>query len=106
MEIALFGGVSDVRQYPLRDGEQFIATFGSMEIDLTQAALPEYVRISTLAVFGSIKLIVPVGTEVRFRGFALFGNREYKAGHSTNERTAIIEVNAAAVFGNIEVVER
>ncbi|MBA3943537.1 MAG: hypothetical protein H0X37_03125 [Herpetosiphonaceae bacterium] len=107
MILALFGGSKDQRRTPLAEGEQLIAAFGGIEMDLTEAPLQEQTYMSALAFCGGIKLLVPRGTDVVFSGFSLMGGREYR--HADDEQNqdhyATIHLNSVAVMGGIEVVE-
>lgn len=107
MELAIMGGVKDLRRTPLASGEQFIAVMGGIEVDLTQAPMQEEMHVSALAFMGAVKLIVPRGVEVTFAGFALMGGREFKRDHKEEqpEIYARLHVNAVAIMGGIEVVE-
>ncbi len=107
MNIAVFGSRKDVLRLAPQDGEQLIAVFGSTEADLSYVAMPESLRWSALAMFGSVKLIVPRGTEVVFRGFALFGSQEFKRQQDRpiTESGSVIYLNSAAFFGSVEVIE-
>jgi predicted membrane protein len=107
MNIAVFGSRKDIVHAVLQDGEQLIAVFGSTEVDLSSVDMPEALHWSALAMFGSCQIIVPRGTEVVFRGFALFGSQEFKRQHSRSveERGGVLYLNSVAFFGSVEVVE-
>ncbi len=107
MDIALFGSTKSTPVQVPRDGDQLFAAFGSVEIDLSRLVLPESLRLSAMATFGGVKLIVPRGTDVVIRGFALFGSQEYKSRSERmpEESRSVIYLNAVAVFGNVEVIE-
>jgi predicted membrane protein len=107
MNLAIFGGRKDVLRSVPADGEQVIALFGGAELDLSALVLPESLRLSALAMFGGVKIIVLRDTEVVFRGFALFGGQEFKRlreGPSDGPRS-VIYLNAVALFGGVEVIE-
>lgn len=107
MELAIMGGVKDLRRTPLNDGEQFIAAMGGIEIDLTQAPMREHMVISALAFMGGVVLKVPRGVDVTFSGFALMGGRNYKRlqGEQARDTYARLHVHAVAIMGGIEVIE-
>lgn len=107
MNISIFGGRSDMARTAPEDGAQSIAVFGSAVSDLSQVRLPESLQLSALAMFGSCKYFVPAGTEVVFRGFAMFGSQEYKAlrDRPIGEYRSVIYLNSVALFGSVEVVE-
>jgi hypothetical protein len=57
--------------------------------------------------FGSVQLIVPRGTEVVFRAFALFGSQEFKRQQDrpVAESSSVIYFNSVAFVGSVEVAE-
>lgn len=107
MNLSIFGSRTDQARSLPEEGEQSIAVFGSIEKDFSQIRLPEAWRLSGLAVFGSVKYIVPRGTEVVIRGFALFGSQNFKPSlaRTHSERHAVIYLNSVAMFGSVEVIE-
>ncbi len=107
MNLAIFGGRKDMLRSVPADGEQLIALFGGVEYDLSELELPESLRLSTLAMFGGVKIIVPRDTEVVFRGFALFGGQSFKRLRDapSDGPRSVIYLNAVAMFGGIEVIE-
>ena len=104
MNIALFGGSKEVMRYAPENGEQYIAVFGGVEVDLRHVTMPESINLSALACFGGVKIIVPHGTDVVLRGFAIFGGRDVKR-RADSEIRNVVYLNAVAVFGGIEVIE-
>ncbi len=107
MVLSMFGGSKDVRRTAFPQGEQLIAVFGGVEVDLSQAPLAPDTYISALAFCGGVKLIVPRGTEVLFSGFAILGGRGYKQrdGEASRDHSARVHLNGVAILGGIEVVE-
>ena len=106
MNIAMFGGGETVYTLLPRDGEQYIATFGGMKIDLSRLALPPTLRLSALAVFGGIEFIVPSGTHVVLNGFSFMGGRNVAVDDDgTNGERSVIYLEAVAAFGGISVRE-
>ena len=107
MNVSLFGDIDEVPRYAPQDGEQFLALFGGTKVDLSRVNLPESLRLSALSVFGGIKIIVPRGTDVVLKGFAVFGGRKYRPlpERSTEEVRNVIYLNSVAIFGGIDVIE-
>ncbi len=80
---ALFGSLGRGGQWLVPDYLTVSAYFGEVKLDLREASLPAsgIVEIDATAVFGSIKLIVPAGTEVEMEGaWAAFGEIGHKKG--------------------------
>ena len=107
MNISLFGDIDEMPRYAPQDGEQFVALFGGTKVDLSRVSLPESLQLSALSVFGGIKIMVPRGTDVVLKGFALFGGRKYRPLHerSPEEVHTVIYLNCVACFGSIDVIE-
>lgn len=107
MNLAIFGTNKEIARSIPADAAQSIAVFGETKYDLSRVALPESLRMSALALFGSCKVYVPRGTDVVFRGFALFGTQEHKNHdpYPGNEIRSVLYLNAVALFGTVEVIE-
>jgi predicted membrane protein len=105
MNIAIFGGSEELARSVPEDGKQLIAAFGGVKLDLSRLVLPETLNLSALAAFGGIEIIVPRGTDVVLRGFALFGGREVKHSAEPTEVRSVLYLNAVAMFGAVSVVE-
>ncbi len=107
MNLALFGGVNDTPLSVPEDGEQLIAMFGGVDLDLSRVHLPETLHLSALAFMGGIKIVVPRGTDVVLKGFALIGGRKFRrrSEWSPEDIRSVIYLNAVAVMGGVEVIE-
>ena len=107
MNLTVFGGMKDTLRSVPHDGEQLLAAFGGIELDLSQITLPESLRMSALAFAGGIKLIVPRGTDVELTGFSFMGGREVKPlrERSPEEVRTVLYLNAVAIMGGVEVIE-
>lgn len=105
MDLALFGGSNEIARSVPQDGHQLVAAFGGINLDLSNLVLPESLRMSALVAFGGIKLIVPPGTDVIMRGFAMFGGRDVKRRSVSGSTRSVIYLNAVAMFGAVEVIE-
>src|SRR5215210_7316555 len=107
MNIAVFGGVQDRPVVVPGDGEQLIAAFGGVDLDLSGLRLPESLRLSALAVMGGIKVIVPRGTDVVLSGFSLMGGRQFRPqpDRSPEGIRSVLYLNAVAIMGGVEVRE-
>jgi hypothetical protein len=107
MNIAVFGGSKSMPAQVPEDGHRMLAAFGGVEIDLSSLELPESLHLSALAFMGGVKLIVPRGTDVVMKGFALFGAQGYKANPErvSEDSRAVVYLNAVALFGGVEVIE-
>jgi len=107
MNLAIFGSHQEIARSTPAEGQRLIAVFGEAKYDLSNVALPEALRMSALAMFGVCKIYVPRGTDVVFRGFALFGTQEHKNHdpYPANELRSVLYLNAVALFGTVEVVE-
>ena len=107
MNLALFGGVHEAPLSISADGEQLIALMGGVDLDLSRVPLPESLNLSALAVMGGVKIIVPRGTDVVFKGFAFMGGRKFKRHPETRPEDirSVVYLNAVAIMGGVEVIE-
>ena len=107
MNLALFGGVNQTPLSLPEDGEQLIAAFGGVDLDLSRVRLPETYHLSALAFMGGVKVIVPRGTDVIFKGFSLMGGRKFHPHAESREQDvrSVVYLNAVAIMGGVEVVE-
>lgn len=84
---------------------RFVATLGSVRLDLRQAILPgPEVEIELKAVLGSCELLVPEGTDVRVSGGNVLGSCELHLGAEAPPPGApIVRVIVAGALGSVEV---
>ena len=80
------------------------AIFGSVQYDLQEAKLKKDVAIKTTAVFGSIKIIVPSGCNVKFKTSGIFNDHINKVGNTDSKNT--IYVDSFALFGSVIVSDK
>ena len=78
-----------------------VSVFG----DLTHTgSWPTQHRMSPVAVFGDIEVLVPDGVQVDVGGFTVFGSKKVAVGDAaTNGSTAVIRVRGFSLFGSIKV---
>ena len=86
-------------------GGNISATFGAIELDLTDAELvPEGAVLNVNATFGGLELSVPKHWKLDFSGTPVFGGFEVKTHQNTpNENTKTLFINYNVIFGGIEV---
>ena len=80
---ALFGSLGRSGEWLVPDYLTARAHFGEVKLDFREASLPSsgIVEVEATAVFGSIKLIVPVGTQVEMESvWSAFGEIGHKRG--------------------------
>lgn len=102
--LAVFG--SEVRKgaWPVPERIDARAVFGDCRIELHEAQLPRQVTtIEADAIFGSVTIVVPEGTDVRLTGSAVFGDKKSKLSGPVTPGAPIIEVRCRAVFGDVTV---
>ncbi|MBB4662054.1 DUF1707 domain-containing protein [Conexibacter arvalis] len=92
-------------RWQLAPRSRFVATLGSIELDLRQAIMPgPEVEIELKAVLGSCHLLVPEGTDVRVSGGNALGSCELHLGSEAPPPGApIVHVIVAGALGSVEV---
>lgn len=103
MNLALFGGFGKRPFAPGWKEETVVAVFGGGEVDLVGAPPVDGARLTAVAVFGGIEIVVPAGSRVTLSGLSLFGGRDVKVSPGDGPE---IRLRAVAVLGGIEVKER
>ncbi|WP_431727416.1 DUF1707 SHOCT-like domain-containing protein [Verrucosispora sp. TAA-831] len=102
--LAIFG--SEVRKGAWAAPEliEARAVFGDCRIELHEAQLSaRVIRIDADAIFGSITIVVPEGTDVRLTGSAVFGDKKSKLTGPVTPGSPVIEVTCRAIFGDVTV---
>ncbi|WP_428964961.1 DUF1707 SHOCT-like domain-containing protein [Micromonospora fluostatini] len=102
--VAIFS--SDVRTgaWPVPERVEARAVFGDCRIELHQTELHRQVtRIDADAIFGSITIVVPEGTDVRLTGTAVFGSKNSKLRGPVAPGAPVIEVHCRVIFGDVTV---
>jgi predicted membrane protein len=108
-EVAVFGGIE--RRISSQDfqGGNINAIFGSVELDLRDAAILQDEAILEInAVFGSVELRIPEAWQITSRGQAAFGSfqddtRNYRNENPPNPARKSLILTGAAVFGSVEI---
>jgi predicted membrane protein len=108
-ESTVFGSLNKRVQTQQFEGGKLEAVFGSIELDLTEAAISSPDRRAYLelnAVFGGIELTVPRTWRVEMKNAAVLGGCEDRTIPPRPEpgvEPATLVVTGAAVFGGIEI---
>ena len=100
MNVAIFGGFGKRMLAPGWTKETAIAFAGGGDFDLTEVAPGEDARLTAIAVFGGIDIVVDEGTQVSMSGFSLFGGRDVDVAAGQGPA---LHIRAVAVFGSVEV---
>lgn len=90
-------------------GEQFEGAnldviFGSIELDLRNAAIRGTVPISTSVVFGSADIYVPDNVRVEVNCLPIFGSVTNKSTNPVGDIDGVIQINGNVMFGGITIV--
>lgn len=101
----LFSGQSKKIDDKNFKGGNIAATFGAIELDLTDAELaPEGALINLNATFGGLEISVPRHWKIEFSGTPVFGSFEDKTSQNQpDENTRTLTINYNVIFGGIEV---
>ena len=100
MNIAVFGSFGERVLASGWSRETAIALLGGGDFDLTGVVPGDNARLTAVAVFGGIDVIVDEGTQVTMSGFSLFGSRVVKVAPGDGPA---MKVRAFAFFGGVEV---
>jgi hypothetical protein len=103
MNVAIFGGFGKRPFAPGWTKETVVAVLGGGELDLTSSPPGPDARLTAIAVFGGVELIVPRGSRVSLSGFSLFGGRDVEIEQGDGPE---LKLHAVAVFGGVDVKER
>lgn len=92
-------------RWRLAPRSRYVATLGSVQVDLRQAVMPgPEVEIELKAVLGSAELLVPPGTDVRVSGGNALGSCELHLGSEAPPPGApIVHVILSGALGSLEV---
>ncbi|GGL94514.1 DUF1707 SHOCT-like domain-containing protein [Micromonospora yangpuensis] len=102
--LAVFG--SEVRKgaWALPEHIEARAIFGDCRIELHETELHRRViTINAEAIFGSVTVVVPEGTDVRLTGSAVFGSKQSKLSGPIIPGGPVIEVRARVIFGDVTI---
>lgn len=101
---AVFAGVKRGILSKNFQGGDITAFMGGAEIDLTQADIQGKAVLDVTAVFGGVKLIVPVDWEVQSHATAIFGGVEDKRFvYPALQSGKVLVLDGVAVFGGVEI---
>jgi predicted membrane protein len=108
-EVAVFGAIE--RRINSQDfqGGKINAIFGSVELDLRDAAILQDEAILEInSVFGSVELRVPDAWQISSRGQAAFGSFEddtknYRTENPASPTRKLLILTGAAVFGSVQI---
>jgi predicted membrane protein len=78
------------------------AVLGSADLDASASPPESEHSVRALAIFGSVKVVVPRGSRVHTSGSAIMGSREVKVDPGDGPE---FHVNATSLFGSVDVVE-
>ncbi len=80
------------------------AVFGSVKYDLKDAKIKKDIVLKVTAVFGSVKISVPEGVNVKFKTSGIFNDHINKVGNTDSKNT--IYVDSFALFGSVIVSDK
>lgn len=104
---AVFGSVrKSVMSKDFKGGE-ISSVFGSAEVNLSQADITQIVELEVNAVFGGVRLIVPLHWEIKSELTAVLGSVEDKRPvmrNTNNSPDKFLVLKGNAVFGGIEII--
>ncbi len=100
MNLALFGGFEKQPFAPGWTKETVVAAFGGGELDLRHAPPGDGARLTAVALFGGVEIVVAPGTRVSMSGASVLGGRSVKVQPGEGPEIAM---KLVAVFGGIEV---
>lgn len=105
--IAVFGGRNQRVTASQFTGADLTAVFGGYELDLRDAEVAERpARISAVAMFGGVEVIVPRGWNVRLDVLPIFGGAEDERPRREEEHEEVdLVVTGFAAFGGISVTD-
>ena len=102
MELAIFGNTNAAGFAPSWTDEQTVVVFGSAHLDLTKQSPAPDATLTTVSVFGSTRIVVPAGSQVRVQGMALFGSRRVSVKPAAGPT---LHLRCFVLFGSVVVVE-
>lgn len=104
--VAILGSFNRNGYWQIGEGTSTIALLGSCTLDLRRATiLTSEVVINAWGVLGSVKIIVPKGTQVELNGPTILGSQNCKLGQDDVLPGApIVRVQGLALLGSVDVV--
>lgn len=102
--VAVVGSAERRGSWVVPERLRAVAVMGSVELDLTEAALARReVTIEALAFLGSVELRVPAGVRVIVDVVPVLGSRECKVAGPVEPDSLTIWVRGLAILGSVEV---
>ncbi|MEV0156242.1 DUF1707 domain-containing protein [Micromonospora sp. NPDC050686] len=102
--VAIFGDELRKGAWPAPEHIEARAVFGDCHLELHETQLRRQVTtIDAVAIFGSVTVVVPEGSDVRLTGTAVFGSRLSKLRGPVAPDAAVIEVRCRVIFGDVTV---
>lgn len=80
------------------------AIFGENTIDLRNIEIKEDIYIKALAMFGEVKIITPKDQSVKLNANKFFGSVQNNNKNIVDENKKIININASAIFGEVDII--
>jgi hypothetical protein len=103
MNVAILGRFGNRPLAPGWRRETAFAALGGAEFDISDSPPGEGARLTVIAIFGGIKVLVAPGTRIRMHGFSLLGGREALV---TPDEGPDVKITAVAIFGGIKIREK
>lgn len=100
MNVAVMGSFGKRGLAPGWTRERALAFLGGGEFDLTGVEPGDEAKLTAIALFGSIEVMVDAGTPVTMSGFSLFGSRDVTV---RAESGTPIHIRGIAIFGAVDV---
>ena len=100
MNVVIFGSFGKRMLAPGWKKETAIALAGGGDFDLTGIEPGENARLTAVAIFGGIDVVVDDNTNVTMGGFSIFGSREVTVSGGDGPT---IQVRGFALFGGVDV---
>lgn len=104
---SVFSGVTKRGEwYPARS-TQVVAFFGGVDLDYTQAHLPDGVStIAVLCAFGGVSIVVPPGVNVESSGVGIFGAFDNKVPDAPRGDGPTLRIEGLCLFGGTDVKQK
>ncbi len=108
--IAVFGRTRRAGRWTICDHSIVVSFFGRCHLDLTKAITEdgtEDVSMTVVAIFGSVTIVVPAGSDVKPSGMAILASAGIDL-PTTSEVSELVplELEWTAVLGRVRVVEK
>jgi len=81
-----------------------VAVFGSVELDLTQAALPPESELDIWSTIGSVEVLVPAAAHVSVSGGQLLGGKNVDLpGEAATNGAPVVRIRVRGLLGSLDV---